>query len=199
MRPSIMDMIEQIGALLGLAAFLGLAVLVLLYFQQARDVRRLREWAGRAPERAEAAAEEAIAAGDQGGGAGAGGGAAAPGKEATLRERLAARLRLPANLRERLPAIPYLAIIAVGVVLVAVGVGFATGGFGLLGDEEADGGKRDKPLPPGKVEVAVLNGTAAAGDDRRARARRRGWRGRSSPTASRSARLATSRAPRTAS
>ena len=60
--PAIMDLIEQIGALLGLAAFLGLAVLVLLYFQQARDVRRLREWAGRAPERAEAAAEEAVAA-----------------------------------------------------------------------------------------------------------------------------------------
>jgi hypothetical protein len=29
-----------------------LAVLALLYFSQARDVRRLREWAGRAPERA---------------------------------------------------------------------------------------------------------------------------------------------------
>ena len=39
----------------GLAAFLGLAVLALLYFSQARDVRRLREWAGRAPERAGAA------------------------------------------------------------------------------------------------------------------------------------------------
>jgi hypothetical protein len=157
-----MDMIEQIGALLGLAAFLGLAVLVLLYFQQARDVRRLREWAGRAPERAEAAAEEAIAAATKEAGLEPEEDAAA-GKEATLRERLAARLRLPANLRERLPAIPYLAIIAVGVVLVAVGVGVATGGFGLLGDEEADGGKGEVPLPPGKVEVAVLNGTAAPG------------------------------------
>jgi hypothetical protein len=158
-----MDMIEQIGALLGLAAFLGLAVLVLLYFQQARDVRRLREWAGRAPERAEAAAEEAIAAATKEAGLEPEEDAAAPGPQATLRERLAARLRLPANLRERLPAIPYLAIIAVGVVLVAVGVGVATGGFGLLGDEEADGGKREVPLPPGKVEVAVLNGTAAPG------------------------------------
>ena len=54
--PAIMDMIENIGAYLGLAAFLGLAVLALLYFQQARDVRRLRDWAGRAPERAAAAA-----------------------------------------------------------------------------------------------------------------------------------------------
>jgi hypothetical protein len=54
-----MDLIDRIGAVLGLAAFLGLAVLALLYFQQARDVRRLREWAGKAPERAAAAAEQA--------------------------------------------------------------------------------------------------------------------------------------------
>ncbi len=43
--------IRDIGALAGLGAFLGLAVLSLLYISQARDVRRLREWAGRAPER----------------------------------------------------------------------------------------------------------------------------------------------------
>jgi LytR cell envelope-related transcriptional attenuator len=34
-----------------MAAVLGLAVLSALYFSQARDVKRLREWAGRAPER----------------------------------------------------------------------------------------------------------------------------------------------------
>jgi hypothetical protein len=34
-----------------LAAIVGLAVLSALYFSQARDVKRLREWAGRAPER----------------------------------------------------------------------------------------------------------------------------------------------------
>src|SRR5947207_1142760 len=44
--------LETIGALAGLAAVPGLAVLSLLYFGQAREVRRLREWAGRAPERA---------------------------------------------------------------------------------------------------------------------------------------------------
>jgi hypothetical protein len=44
--------IEQIGSYAGLAAIPGLAVLSALYFSQARDVRRLREWAGRAPERA---------------------------------------------------------------------------------------------------------------------------------------------------
>ena len=44
--------IEQIGSYAGLAAFLGLGVLALLCFTQARDIRRLREWAGSAPERA---------------------------------------------------------------------------------------------------------------------------------------------------
>ena len=46
-----MELIKDIGAVAGLVAFLGLALLALLYFSQARDVRRLREWAGRAPER----------------------------------------------------------------------------------------------------------------------------------------------------
>ena len=47
-----MEVIEQIGSYAGLAAIVGLAVLSALYFSQARDVKRLREWAGRAPERA---------------------------------------------------------------------------------------------------------------------------------------------------
>ena len=45
-------LIEQIGSYAGIAAIPGLAVLSALYFSQARDVKRLREWAGRAPERA---------------------------------------------------------------------------------------------------------------------------------------------------
>src|SRR3954453_9491541 len=44
--------VEQAGSLAGFAAVIGLAVLSALYFSQARDLRRLREWAGRAPERA---------------------------------------------------------------------------------------------------------------------------------------------------
>src|SRR3954452_16327584 len=48
---SISSQIEQIGAICGFAAILGLAVLSVLYFSQAREVKRLREWAGRAPER----------------------------------------------------------------------------------------------------------------------------------------------------
>jgi hypothetical protein len=45
-------LIEQVGAYAGIAAIPGLAVMSALYFSQARDVKRLREWAGRAPERA---------------------------------------------------------------------------------------------------------------------------------------------------
>jgi len=44
--------VERVGAYGGLAAMIGLGVLSLLYFAQAREVKRLREWAGRAPERA---------------------------------------------------------------------------------------------------------------------------------------------------
>jgi hypothetical protein len=49
---SISGKVQEYGAYAGIAAILGLAVLALLYFAQAREVKRLREWAGRAPERA---------------------------------------------------------------------------------------------------------------------------------------------------
>src|SRR4051812_4678989 len=52
-----MHLVQEIGSYAGFAAVVGLAVLSALYFSQARDVKRLREWAGRAPERA--AEEEA--------------------------------------------------------------------------------------------------------------------------------------------
>src|SRR5881392_1399582 len=49
---SLQAQVEKYGSYVGIAAFFGLAVLSLLYFAQAREVKRLREWAGRAPERA---------------------------------------------------------------------------------------------------------------------------------------------------
>src|SRR3954447_60724 len=48
---SLQDQVEKYGAYIGIAAFFGLAVLSILYFAQARELRRLRDWAGRAPER----------------------------------------------------------------------------------------------------------------------------------------------------
>src|SRR3954453_13167482 len=37
------SLLKDVGAVAGLASFLGLALLALLYFAQARDLRRLRE------------------------------------------------------------------------------------------------------------------------------------------------------------
>ncbi len=61
-------MIQQIGAYTGFAAVIGLAVLSALYFSQARDLRRLREWAARMSSsggRASAEPGSQIAAGDE--------------------------------------------------------------------------------------------------------------------------------------
>jgi hypothetical protein len=61
------EVIQQIGAYAGFAAIVGLAVLSALYFSQARDVRRLREWAARSGgDRAGAAgrAAESASSGD---------------------------------------------------------------------------------------------------------------------------------------
>ena len=154
-----MELIERLGAFLGLAAFLGLGVLALLYFQQGREVRRLRDWAGRAPERAAAAAAEAETAL---------GAPEAEGQEPKgpgIGERIGARwraltARLPANIGEHLPAPRYMALIAVGIVLIGVGV--ATGGFGLVGDDEPSKQQGEGRLKPGEIDVAVLNGTATA-------------------------------------
>src|ERR1700710_1199407 len=58
---SLQDQVQKYGSYVGIAAFFGLAILSLLYFAQAREVKRLREWAGRAPERAREVEERAIA------------------------------------------------------------------------------------------------------------------------------------------
>jgi hypothetical protein len=154
-----MDLIEQIGAFLGLVAFVALAVLVLLYFQQARDVRRLREWAGRAPERAaEAAAEAAAAASRE---AGIEPAASEPTPAASLRDRAMSRLRSPAGASGRLPQLRYLAAAAAGIALIAVVV--VTGAFGLVGGDDGSAGGGEETVRPGQIEVAVLNGTGVGG------------------------------------
>src|SRR6476469_1771236 len=59
------DLIVKGGAYVGIAAFFGLAILTVLYFAQARELKRLREWAGRAPERAQELEERVMAQADQ--------------------------------------------------------------------------------------------------------------------------------------
>src|SRR3954469_23950205 len=62
---SLQDKAQQYGSYAGIAAVFGLGVLSLLYFAQAREVKRLREWAGRAPERAAELEARAVAAADE--------------------------------------------------------------------------------------------------------------------------------------
>jgi LytR cell envelope-related transcriptional attenuator len=60
-QPAVIEIVKTLGAYAGLGSVAAVALLSLLYISQARDVRRLRDWAGRAPERA-AAAEQALLA-----------------------------------------------------------------------------------------------------------------------------------------
>jgi len=183
-----LELLKEIGAFAGLVAFLGLAVLALLSFAQGRDIRRLREWAGSAPERDTERKEATSAAAQER--------AEEMRKleEARDAERRAADLRehrrerrdagLPEltrseRLRERfgghgegagggfgsrLGEPRYLVAIFVVVALAGAGVAYA-----LLGgsDDGKAGGKRGKQashvLKPSEIEVAVLNGTAVDG------------------------------------
>lgn len=175
------DVIEQIGAFAGLAAFLGLAVLALLSFAHGRDIRRLRDWAGSAPEReaerkettsaiAAQRAEELRALEE-----------ARTAEHEAVESREIRRQRreegLPeltrgerfresfSNFGERLSQPLVLAAIFVVCVLIAAGVVYAiTSGSGDGGGAKANGRTNTaKAIKPGEIEVAVLNGTSVAG------------------------------------
>jgi LytR cell envelope-related transcriptional attenuator len=173
------QLLEQIGAFAGLAAFIGLALLAMLAFSQARDIRRLREWAGSAPER-DAERKESTSA-------------VAAKRAEELREleesktaerealdqREERRRRRDAGLPEltrrerlreafggfgaRLAEPRYLVAIFVVVLVVAGGAIYVV----TQGSDNADGkgghGKTAKALKPGEIEVTVLNGTAVPG------------------------------------
>lgn len=171
-------MIEQIGAFAGLAAFLGLGVLALLSFTHGRDIRRLREWAGSAPERdadrkestsavaaqraeelreleeARTAEREAIDQREE----------RRKRREAGLPELTRGeRLRQgTSKLGERLAEPRWLAAIFVVMVVVLGG-----GAYLLLSGGDDGGGKGGKQaaakVKPSEIEVTVLNGTSTAG------------------------------------
>jgi len=173
------ELIKEIGAFAGLAAFLGLAVLAMLAFSQGRDIRRLREWAGSAPERdgerkdatsASAAkrAEELRALEE-----------ARTAEHAAIEEREVRRRRreegLPeqtrgerlregfSNFGSHLAKPRYLALVFVLVLVVAGGAAYLV----TQGSDSADGKggktKSAKAVKPGEIEVTVLNGTAVPG------------------------------------
>ncbi len=184
-----MELIKEIGAFAGLVAFLGLALLALLSFAQGRDIRRLREWAGSAPERdaerKEATSEAAQERAEE----------MRKLEEAREAERRAAdererrRERREAGLPEltrgerlrerfsggsgavnsgdglaaRLGQPRYLAAIFVILALAVGGVAYATL-HGSGGDGGGKGGKRSAhAAKPSEIEVSVLNGTAVPG------------------------------------
>jgi LytR cell envelope-related transcriptional attenuator len=173
--------IEKIGAFAGLASFLGLAVFALLSFAHGRDIRRLRDWAGSAPER-EAERMEATQS-------------IAAQRAEELRELEEARTAehdaieqrevrrqrreegLPEQtrgerLRERFsgfgetlsrPAL--LVVLFVVFVLVVGGVAYAVLNSGSSsGSKDGHSGKQTAhKVSPGEIEVAVLNGTSVTG------------------------------------
>lgn len=62
---SLRGLLDDVGTFAGIAAILGVAVLSLLYFAQAREVKRLRDWAGRSPERAQELEQRVSAQADE--------------------------------------------------------------------------------------------------------------------------------------
>jgi hypothetical protein len=175
-----MELLERIGSYVGLASFLGLAILALLYFSQARDVRRLRDWAGRAPERAAemerpATQEPATHVPP-----------ALPASQHSLPptplSEAAVRKRKPLHERIRNVHIPQARYVALTVASLLVLGGAAYGAVELISNDEGgetasstkqnrdrDGGGNDRSerqaanVDPADVTVAVLNGTTVQG------------------------------------
>jgi ABC-type multidrug transport system fused ATPase/permease subunit len=169
--------IEQIGAFAGLAAFLGLAVLALLSFTHGRDIRRLRDWAGSAPERdaerkeqtstiaaqraeelralqeARTAEHEAVSSREE---------RRRRREEGLPEQSRAERLRGRFSNFGELVSRPSSLIALFVVLLVLIG-----GGAYLLlsSDDGGQGGnaKAAAKMKPAEIEVAVLNGTAVPG------------------------------------
>ena len=179
--------IERIGSFAGLASFLGLAIYALLLFAHGRDIRRLRDWAGSAPEReaermqatqniAAQRAEELRELEES-----------RTAEHAAVEQRETRRQRREEGLpeltrgerfRERFsgfgenlsrPAL--LIVLFVVFVLVVGGVAYAVLNKGGSSDSKSGGGGSGsgkqaaaaKKVKPGEIEVAVLNGTSVTG------------------------------------
>lgn len=173
------DAIEQIGAFAGLAAFLGLAVFALISFTQGRDIRRLREWAGSAPERdaerkeqtstiaaqraeelraleeARTAEQEAVSSREERRKRREEG---LP--EQTFGERLRGRF---SNFGETASKPGTLIALFVAIVAIVGGVAYLL----VSGDDEGAKGNGAKQaaakVKPAEIEVSVLNGTSVPG------------------------------------
>jgi LytR cell envelope-related transcriptional attenuator len=185
-----MDLLKEVGAIAGLASFLGLALLALLYFAQARDIRKLRENAsflvegggenGETVAPAERAATAVATQTTEPEKAAATAAATTPNEAeafrraelarqaAERRKRFEQRRRRPNGGRERpawLSEPLSIAVVVVGALLLIAGGVFGvtriTGGDSETATPEQSAGKG--PCPPGQTRVAVLNGTATPG------------------------------------
>lgn len=156
-------MIQTVGSYAGLVALLAVVVLSLLCFAQARDIRRLREWAGGAPERdAEVRELSEIVAEER------------SQELRVLAEREQRRLERSgygdAGFWERLgrPG----RIMAILATVLILGAAAAWAGTSLLGGDEGGTDQTAKPgksgkksgggsggLKPAQIKVGVLNGT----------------------------------------
>ena len=182
------SILKDVGAVAGLASFLGLALLALLYFTQARDIRRLRENAsflveagsedGETVTPAERTATAVAAKEPEKAAAAAA--ATAPNEAeafrraelarqaAERRKRFEKRRRRPSDGRERPAWLSdwkgITAVVLIGLIVLA---GAAFGVTRIVGGgSESDapaGGANKGPCPPGQTRVAVLNGTPSPG------------------------------------
>lgn len=153
------NVIETVGPYAGFVAVFGLAVLSMLCFSMARDIRRLREWAGGAPERdaevrevseivAEERSEEIKVLAE---------------REQRRRERTG---MAGGSYWDRLGRTGR--VLAVIAVVVVVGAAAAFAATSLMSDDSGGGGQAGSGnsksqagsgVSPGDVQVAVLNGT----------------------------------------
>jgi hypothetical protein len=182
------SLLKDVGAIAGLASFLGLALVALLYFAQARDIRRLRENAsflvegdsgdGESVTPAERAATAVAASKPEEAAAAAA--ATAPNEAeafrraelarqaAERRKRFEQRRRRPSNGREWPEWLSdwksITAIVLIGLIVLA-GAAFGVSKIVNSGSESstAAAGKNKGPCPPGQTRVAVLNGTPTPG------------------------------------
>ncbi len=174
----ITDVVDQAGALIAIAAGIGIVLLLPLYFSQRRDLKRLVDWMDREPEHpvADTASSEQILdraeaelerlTGEQPAEVTEPSGAAArvtserPALERVTMER-AALLPHPRwrRFRDRVTQPKWLAAIAAGAVLLAVG--------GIFGSqlllETDEGAPKAARVDTSGVSVAVLNGTTVPG------------------------------------
>jgi hypothetical protein len=184
------SLLKEVGAVAGLASFLGLALLSLLYFAQARDVRRLRDQAsflveggedGESVAPADRTATAVAATTKEPEKAAAAAAATAPNEveafrraelarqAAERRQRFERRRREPNGGRER-PAWMSeplkIAAVVIGAVILIAGVAFGVSKVTGGGSDSTTAGTTKKskgPCPPSQTKVAVLNGTATPG------------------------------------